>query len=582
MKKTRTTGKVRIASAALAAMMLATCATGIAAIGEEGETALPNQVTEQNAEAAQALADQSTMPEDQRDSIQQEIGGTMNGISERAYENLPTTTTLGDGTVIQRTPATPDNGVTGNFTYDYLGWNTVYLDSDNRGCGACHGDLAELVENMGGEPHTQLSNGMGIDVQLRQCVDCHAYCTVLYDESDNFASIMHALHRGSNQAFTSLGGDCMSCHYVTSTGSYDQGLEGMGEIVLWDYVKYDLWRGISTVSADEAVTEFSFDQDYTLSADQMFNKNFFSDSTGVARKLSDHLDATPDPTTDGIYDTWEIEITGDVGNPVTMSISEMIEMFGLKTDTMTLHCDAGPVGTNLVGNFEITGIDLKDLMAYAQVNEDCNIITAYAPNGHNYSSQTSLVDANGGYLVLEVGGEPLSYQAGYPVQVWYGGAAAWCCEKQVCTLDFRYVEEGSDELPDWFFNTGLYDESGHSNYKPCIGVFDLKDGEVIEYAPGDVINLEGYASAYEVPIAAIEFSFDNGETWVTCETPDTTAKNWVHWQLGWTPPDQGAYVLQFRAVGTDGSVTMEPLKFLLNIQDSANPIDAVAIAAQAN
>lgn len=553
--------------------------------GMEEASTLDEATLARNAELAEELAAQSTMPEDQRGAILQEIEDTLNGISERAYENLPEITKTSDGRTIQRTPATPDNGTTGNFTYDYLGWNTIYLNSNNRGCTSCHGDLATLVELMGGEPHTQLVNSVGIDVQVRQCIDCHSYCNVLYDRGDNFASIMHSLHGGTNEEFAAEGGDCMSCHYIESTGSYYQGAgtasDSQGAFLLWDNVKYDLWRGITEVGSDEVASEFSWDQDYTLSADQLFNKNFFSDSTGVARKLAAHLDSDPDPAVDGIYDTWEIEVVGDVEKPFTMSISEMIETFGLETDTMTIHCDAGPVGTNLIGNFEITGINLKKVMQHAQASADITILNAYAPNGHMYSSETSLIDEYDAYLVLEVGGEPLSYQGGYPVQLWIGGASAWCYEKQVTTLEFVAVDlENSEEFPDWFFNTGLFDEAGHSNYKPSIGFFDLKDGQVFDYEAGTAISFSGYASAFEVPIAAIEFSFDRGNTWVTYETPGTTPKNWVHWEFDWTPPEQGAYVIQARAVGVDGIATMEPLQFLVNVQDADNPVDVAAMQAK--
>lgn len=552
---------------------------------EGSEAVLDEETLDRNASAAEELALQSTMPEGQRGEIQQEIEGTLNDISERAYEHMPEIVES-DQVKIQRTPATPDNGATGNFTYDYLGWNTIYLNSENRGCTSCHADLAKLVESMGGEPHTQLANEQGIDVQVRQCIDCHSYCNVLYDKSDNFASIMHSIHGGTNEEFATQGGDCMSCHYVESTGSYDQGQgtdsESQGKFSLWDDVKYDLWRGISSIGSEEVESTFTWDQDYVLPGDQLFNKNFFSDSTGVARKISSHLDSEPEPQSDGIYDSWEIEIVGDVGNSFTMSISEMIEEFGLETDTMTIHCDAGAVGTNLVGNFEIAGINLKKVMEYAQADEGVNILKAYAPNGHFYNSETKLIDAYDAYLVLEVDGEPLPYQAGYPVQLWIGGASAWCNEKQVSTLEFVAADlENSEEFPDWFFNTGLFDESGHSNYKPGIGIFDLKDGQVLDYKSGEAISLSGYAAAFEMPIAAVEFSFDQGATWVTCETPEANPKNWVHWQFDWTPPEQGAYVIQARSVGEDGVATMEPLEFLLNVQDPVNPIDVAAARAKA-
>lgn len=583
--------RLKISAVALSAMLGLACVAGcapqdvpLAATGdEEAAVQLPEEVKARNAEMAEELASWSAVPDDQKPLVKEEIEKTRNQISERALENLPLAVTRTDGTKIQRTPATPDNTMTLNFTYDYEGWNTIYLNAENRGCNSCHSDLGELVATMGGEPHTPLSNAMGIDIQPRQCMDCHSYCNVLYDRGDTFPSIMHSIHSASNEEFVADGGDCMSCHYVESTGSYDQNKPDQGKFMFWDDVKYDLWRGLTKVGSDDVNGTFQFDQTYTLGADKLFNKNFFSDITGPARKLTDHLELTPNPEADNIYNTWEITFSGDISNPVTMTIQEMIDKFGLDTDTMTLHCDAGPVGTNLIGNYEIKGISMKKIMEYVGAGDDITIVKAYSGGGsHMYNSPTSLIDQYDGYLVLEVGGEPLPYQGGYPVQLWVGGGSAWNNEKQVTEVEFCAADlNDKEQFPDWFFNTGLFDEAGHSNYKPSVGVFNLTDGQVIDYAEGQPITFEGYASAFEVPISAVEFSFDGGETWVSNDTPNTTPKNWVHWQYDWTPPEQGAYVLMVRATGADGITTMEPLRFLLNVQDPENPTDMVATVAKA-
>lgn len=485
------------------------------------------------------------------------LAAIQGGIAENAAQYEARTYTTEDGTRIQRTPTEPDSGVTQNALYEYNGFNLRYLNADNRGCTACHSDLEATVDNLGGKPHQQLRDGLGLETQLRQCVTCHNYAVVLYDDVLGMDNLMHSLHGGSNEAFKAMGGDCMSCHY-----SLD------GEMVLWDDVKYDLLRGITDIDADalDASSDFTWDQTYVVH-DHNWVHDQYHESLGPVRYALDQSGAKPDPEADGIYDEWTITFEGDLENPCTMTLQELIDTFGIEETTMTECCDAGPVGSNLIGNYEIAGINLNKVMEYLGVSDDVTILTGFAPNGHSYSTPAEQVRENGAYLVLEKGGEPLTYGNGFPVAIWTGGASAWCYEQQLCNLQFRSIDLPSDEFPDWFFNTGLEDESGFSDYKPTVGVFHLLDGQVFENT-GEPISFEGYAYAYEDPIAALEFSFDGGNTWLSCDTPNDNVTNWVHWQFDWTPPADGAYVLNVRAVADTGDTTDVPLKYLINVQTS--------------
>lgn len=56
-------------------------------------------------------------------------------------------TVLDEGTKVQRTP---DDTGSAYYTNppDAPSYNMTYLNADERGCGACHSDLAELVASM--------------------------------------------------------------------------------------------------------------------------------------------------------------------------------------------------------------------------------------------------------------------------------------------------------------------------------------------------------------------------------------------------------------------------------------------------
>ena len=46
------------------------------------------------------------------------------------------------------------------------------------------------------------------------------------------------------------------------------------------------------------------------------------------------------------------------------------------------------------------------------------------------------------------------------------------------------------------------------------------------FSVGDQVSFEGVADDLGSPIAAIEFSFDDGDTWTSCPTDGATADKW--------------------------------------------------------
>ena len=111
---------------------------------------------------------------------------------------------------------------------------------------------------------------------------------------------------------------------------------------------------------------------------------------------------------------------------------------------------------------------------------------------------------------------------------------------------------------------GFFDENGVSYYEPNIGVFDLTDGQILP--GGESHTFTGYAWSYDKTIAAVELSFDRGEIWVRCETPDMDVTRWVYWSFEWMPPADGAYVVAVRSVTDTGLATYDPVEYLVNVQ----------------
>lgn len=70
---------------------------------------------------------------------------------------------------------------------------------------------------------------------------------------------------------------------------------------------------------------------------------------------------------------------------------------------------------------------------------------------------------------------------------------------------------------------------------------------------GQTVTYEGYADDYGRAIVALEFTFDNWETFVAHDTSDANPDLMVHWTYAFTPQQPGTYELKVRAVRADGA-----------------------------
>lgn len=69
---------------------------------------------------------------------------------------------------------------------------------------------------------------------------------------------------------------------------------------------------------------------------------------------------------------------------------------------------------------------------------------------------------------------------------------------------------------------------------------------------GEPMTFSGYADDFDKAIAAMEFSLDEGATWVRHDTLGATSDKLLTWSFTYTPAKPGLYRLRVRAVNEDG------------------------------
>ena len=444
-------------------------------------------------------------------------------------------------------PRTLDNGVKVQpVPNDVESYNMYALNAGKRGCYSCHSQgLEEALTHLPCS-HGIMRGSYGQPWTVESCIVCHDH----FETDLGFENIMHGIHTNSN--FNAMGGSCLSCHNIDRNGEYE----------LWDRVKYSLYHGVTDIGAEAIPGKFSFDQDVITPLEDMYI----------------HLSETSTPTgwlpyadtNHEIFDAWTITVSGEVENPLAMTLPEMIEQFGTETRVQTSSCVVGGIGDNLTGQCEVTGVPLRKLFELAGVKDNANLVIPIAddslafPQGYE---ETMSLDP---LLVYEINGQTLPTEQGYPCAIWVTNCVAGNFVKR--PLEFHFYE-GNVEA-DSFILYGIADmiklaEEGVWEYinKPMIAFTNVRDGQIFD--AGKPVSVEGYAFAWDQPVTKIEYSMDRGATWQAYDLENIDSTKWVYWTYE-LALDPGSYVLQMRATDAEGTVSYLPIQTVINVQQPEN------------
>ncbi len=465
-----------------------------------------------------------------------------------AYE--PVVETLEDGRQIQKSPYAAGGGGTSSgygFPLEWPYYNTYILNSDQRGCNSCHDLKTVMQTRMGDGNHPEYLARYGSEeLPWSSCVACH----FAYD-----VNIKNAVHAHMNsESFQNMNGSCLSCHDVDAEGNYQ----------LWDEVKYNVLMGITDLDASAVDATVTWDQDEITSPEHQFvveePTKGFSAFDVVAES-------------DDVRDTYTVSFGGEVKNPTTMTIQEMIDKYGTETRVQANHCTINGTGGGLIYQAEVTGIPLNKIVADLGLTDAAAAVTPIGVDGYSVQFRTTVLEKLNPLLVFEMNGEPLTKEQGYPLAIWTGdGTAGGMFTRYISEINF----DTEDNLLKYMGNNygdGVY--GSYSNKRtgalvntPNIGVLTAEDGQIFE--SGQPIHVEGYAHAFDKTVTKIELSFDRGATWKEVPIQNSDHTRWVYWDLDMNGLEPGAYVVTMRAtgIGADGEefINEVPPQFMFNVR----------------
>ncbi len=291
-------------------------------------------------------------------------------------------------------------------------------------------------------------------------------------------------------------------------------------------------------SADEALaqTEVSSSLDEVASVPGITplivpNDDFYLIDTAIREPLVD-------------IDTWVLEITGLVDEPISFSYQDLLDR-AETTAPVTLSCVSNEVGGDLVGNAIWRGVPLADLLNEAGVKPQATQIASRSVDGWSCGFPTEAAfDGRTALVAVGMNGEALPIAHGFPARLVVSGlygyvsATKWIKEIELTTIedfDGYWIPRGWSKL-------GPVKTQSRVD-TPSRGT---------ELVLGEEIAIGGVAWAPNTGIEKVEVQTDEGQ-WREATLGESLGEDaWRQWYLPWTPTKPGRQFIRVRATDSDG------------------------------
>lgn len=283
---------------------------------------------------------------------------------------------------------------------------------------------------------------------------------------------------------------------------------------------------------------FAFNQDGVTPNDELFNV-FGTAILSMCSKPAPELAAEQT----GVA-SFYLNVGGHVQKNFTVNLSELDD----EEQTVLMGCSCA-TGSPF-GQAAVVGVPLASVVGMAQLEEGVNTVTAYGADGYGQPLPLQYALDKNALLVYQVNGEELRAAEGSSVQLWMPETVASYFTRNIASIELTR-EEAVPEVA-----------SVDPTYRNKIEIKNDADG--CSFAVGDQITFEGVADDCGSAIVAVEFSFDGGRTWTSCETVGATADKWVNWQFATVFDEAGSYEMTARARTADGVVS--PLSASLSFE----------------
>ena len=241
---------------------------------------------------------------------------------------------------------------------------------------------------------------------------------------------------------------------------------------------------------------------------------------------------------------WTLNVGGLVNNLLHLSLADLRAMPSV-TEYVTLECISNNVGGPLMSTGRFTGVRLHDLVSMAVPQSSATHVRFKARDGYTESLPLGLISVAPEILVAyALDDAPLPTSHGFPARVLVPGHYGMKGPKWLDSIDLASRDDG-----------GYWESEGwdRSALVKTTARFDVpRDGDIAKV--GSAVRLFGVAFAGKRGISKVEYSTDGGRNWSAADIgAPLSSLTWLLWNATWTPQQQGAHMLQVRAVDGTGA-----------------------------
>jgi DMSO/TMAO reductase YedYZ molybdopterin-dependent catalytic subunit len=242
--------------------------------------------------------------------------------------------------------------------------------------------------------------------------------------------------------------------------------------------------------------------------------------------------------------SWVLEVAGLFDNPRPLTLADL-RAYPPVTQPITLSCISNPIGGDLIGTSNWTGVRLRDLLKDLGLRPEARELLIEAADGFYESvAMEDMIDPRT-LLVYGMNGETLPVEHGFPLRIYIPDRYGMKQPKWITR-----IEAIDEKGPGYWVKRGWSAEARPQ----IVSVIDTIARE--EIVDGRV-PIGGIAWAGERGIQKVEVQVDDGE-WVaaTLRTPPLGPLTWAQWRYDW-PSSPGRHTFRVRATDGSGALQIE-------------------------
>ncbi len=219
---------------------------------------------------------------------------------------------------------------------------------------------------------------------------------------------------------------------------------------------------------------------------------------------------------------WSLEVSGLFDNPQNLNLEDLME-FSPTTQTITLGCISNPVGGDLIGTSNWTGLRLRDLLEELGLQPEAKSLVIEASDGFFETVLlTDMLDART-LLVYGMNGQTLPKDHGFPLRIYIPDRYGMKQPKWITKIT------AVEDEPEGFWVVRGWSKEARPQ------IVSVIDNVAVDQPTADnLIPIGGIAWAGDRGIIKVELRFDRGE-WIetTLRVPPLSPLTWIQWRYNW-------------------------------------------------